>query len=72
MLIYFDMDTQHAHFSSFFSSFLTVYLLSVILWLDKGDFPEDHHFYYTRIKTLGSCLFYRGSLGQCISLAHEP
>ena len=26
-------------FLSNFSSFLTVYLLSVILWLDKGHFP---------------------------------
>ena len=23
------------------SSFLTVYLLRVVLWLDKGDFPEN-------------------------------
>ena len=30
-------------FLSHFSSFLTVYLLSVVLWLDKGDFPENVH-----------------------------
>ena len=35
-LIYFNTDTQYANFS------LSVGL-SVVLWLDKGDFPENVH-----------------------------
>ena len=31
-------------FLSHFSSFFIVHLLSVVLWLDKGDFPENWHF----------------------------
>ena len=31
-LIYLNTDTQYAHFR-----------LSVVLWLDKGDFPENVH-----------------------------
>ena len=33
-------------FFKHFSSFLTVYLLSVVLWLDKGDFHENPHNVY--------------------------
>ena len=31
-LIYFDTDTQYAHFRG-----------NVVLWFDKGDFPENMH-----------------------------
>ena len=30
-------------FSFIFHYFLTIYVLSVILWLDKEDFPENVH-----------------------------